>query len=125
MMANHADQQLGNYLLLRMIGQGNLTTVFLGEHLRTGTKAAVKVFRTKLAGHDIEKFRDAARTLAHLEHPHILRLLDFGVEDGIPFLVMTYAPNGSLRQKFPRGMRLAPSSFVNYVRQAASALQYA
>jgi serine/threonine protein kinase len=58
-------------------------------------------------------------------HPNIVRVLDFGVEDDIPFLVMDYAPNGTLRQRHPRGVLLPLASIVRYVKQAAAALQYA
>ena len=124
-MADHLDRQLANYRLLRQIGQDSLTTNYLGEHLRLGTKAVIKVVHSKVAEDDKERFLKGARTLALLEHQHILRLLDAGVEDGIAFLILAYAPHGSLREAFPRGNRLSPSSVVPYVKQVASALQYA
>ncbi|HCI78980.1 MAG TPA: serine/threonine protein kinase, partial [Ktedonobacter sp.] len=58
-------------------------------------------------------------------HPHIVRVLDFGVEDATPYLVMDYAPHGSLRTQHPRGTRLPLETIVSYVKQIASALQYA
>ena len=72
----------------------------------------------------MEKFRHEARTLARLEHAHIVRVLDFDVEDGTPFLVMTYAPGGTLRQYHPKGIRLPLATVVSYVAQVAEALQY-
>ncbi|MBV9228623.1 MAG: serine/threonine protein kinase, partial [Chloroflexi bacterium] len=66
-----------------------------------------------------------ARTLAQLEHAHIIRILDFDVHDGTPFLVMSYAPNGSLRQRYGKGIALPLPTVVEYVRQIADALQYA
>jgi outer membrane protein assembly factor BamB len=127
-MADHGvreGQQLGNYRLVRLVGQGGFADVYLGEHVYLGTQAAIKVLHTQLVGSDIERFRQEARIIAHLEHPHIVRVLDFGVQESTPFLVMTYAPNGTLRQRHPRGSRvpLALASF--YVKQMASALQYA
>src|SRR5204862_47660 len=70
-------------------------------------------------------FLEEARTIAHLKHPYIVRILEYDVLDDIPFLVMEYAPNGTLRQYHPKGTILPPASVVPYVRQVAAALQYA
>jgi serine/threonine protein kinase len=59
-----------------------------------------------------------------MEHPHILRVLDFGMQENVPFLVMAYAPQGSLRDLYPKGSCLPLSQIVTYIQQAASALQY-
>jgi predicted ATPase/DNA-binding CsgD family transcriptional regulator len=71
------------------------------------------------------RFLTEARTLAHLSHPHIVRVLDFALHEGFPFLVMEYAPGGSLRQRHPAGSRLRLATIVSYISQVASALQYA
>src|SRR5205807_3540943 len=92
-------------------------------HLRT--RVAVKVLHTQLTNEDVEVFRTEARTIAHLVHPHILRVLEFGVEGRIPFLVMDYAPNGTLRKLHPKGTSVALPTIVTYVKQVAEALQYA
>jgi WD40 repeat protein len=117
--------QLGNYRLVRLLGHGGFADVYLGEHIHLNTLAAVKILHTSLTSDEREKFRVEARTIAHLEHPHIVRVLDFGVENDIPFLVMNYAPNGTLRQLHPSGTRLSPATIVSYVEQVAEALQYA
>src|SRR5207248_529764 len=118
-------QQLGNYHLLRLLGKGGFAEVYLGEHLHLGTLAAMKVLRTHLASEDITPFRDEARLIARLTHPHIVRVLDFAVEDGTPFLVMEYAPGGTLHHRPPTGTRLPLGTINSYVQQVASALQYA
>src|SRR5207248_5436371 len=64
-------------------------------------------------------------TLTQLAHPNIVRVLDFAVEDDQPYLVMDYAPNGSLRERHPAGSRLQLDSIIVYVAQVASALQFA
>src|SRR5262249_17023686 len=64
-------------------------------------------------------------TIATLAHPGIIRVLDFDVQDGIPFLVMDYAPNGSLRQRYPRGNLVPLPVIISSVKQVAEALQYA
>ena len=94
---------MGSYRLTRLLGRGGFAEVYLAEHRYLGTQAAVKVLYANLASDELERFRNEARTIARLEHPHIVRVLDFGVEDGVPFLIMAYAPNGTLRQRHPRG----------------------
>jgi len=124
-MADRVGQQLGNYRLIRLLGEGGFAEVYLGEHIYLGTQAAVKVLHTQLTSDDIEQFRTEARTIASLEHPHVVRILDFGVEGKTPFLVMSYAPNGTLRQRHPKSMQLPLTTIVTYVKQIADALQYA
>jgi serine/threonine protein kinase len=104
-MADRVGQQLGNYRLARLLGQGGFAEVYLGEHIYIGTQAAIKVLTTQLTGQDSEQFRVEATTLAHLDYPHIVRVLEFGVEGTTPFLVIDYAPGGSLRTRHPKGSR--------------------
>jgi len=118
-------RQLGNYRLMRLIGHGGYADVYLGEHVYLKTNAAIKVLHTQLTPADVENFRTEALTIAHLVHPHIIRVFDFNVLNNVPFLVMDYAPNGTLRQRHPKGSRLTPDVFLPYVRAMASALQYA
>jgi serine/threonine protein kinase len=124
-MPNRVGQQLGNYRLVRLLGRGGFAEVYLGEHRRLGTQAAIKVLYTHLAEQDVEAFLAEARTIASLEHPHIVRVLDFDVQEGIAFLVMSYASQGSLRLRHPKGSRLPLNIIVDYVKQVTSALQYA
>ena len=124
-MENRVGQHIGNYQLLRLLGQGGFANVYLGEHIHLKTQAAIKILQMRLAGNNMEQFRIEAQTIAGLVHPHIVRILDFGVENGVPFLVMDYAPGGSLRSRHPMGTRLPPGLIVSYVKQVAEALQYA
>jgi eukaryotic-like serine/threonine-protein kinase len=118
-------QQLGNYRLVRLLGRGGFTEVYLGEHIHLNTQAAIKVLYTSLTDEDVESFHNEARTIALLKHPHIVRVLDFNVQGDIPFIVMSYAPNGTLRQSHPGGTPLPLATINSYVQQVASALQYA
>ena len=119
--------KLGNYRLIRLLGTGGFAIVYLGEHVYLGTRAAIKVLRTDydLTREELEGFLNEARTIASLVHPNILRTLEFGIERDLPFLVMDYAPDGSLRSRYPRRSTLPIPLILSYVRQAASALQYA
>src|SRR2546421_621478 len=118
-------RQLGNYRLLRLLGRGGFAEVYLGEHIYLKSLAALKLLHVVLTDEDSEAFVQEAQTLAHLIHPHIMRVLDFAVQDGTPFLVMDYAPGGTLRHRHPRDTRMPLDTIVSYVNQVASALQYA
>ena len=124
-MTDYVTQQLGNYRLVRHLGRGAFADVYLGIHVHLKTPAAIKVLHTELTSSDIEKFRTEARTIARLEHPHIVRVLDFGIDGYTPYLVMNYAPNGTLRQRHPKGSILPLATIINYVKQLTEALQYA
>jgi len=123
--STRVGHQFGNYRLIRFLGQGGFAEVYLGEHLHLGSWAAIKVLQSQLAKEDIDTFRAEARTLVRLIHPHIVRILDFGIEDKIPFLVMDYAPNGTLRQLHPKGQPVPLATVISYVKQVAEALQFA
>ncbi len=119
------QQTVGSYRLTRLLGQGGFANIYLGEHIYLHTKVAVKVLNTWLAGeNEIERFHTEARMSANLRHEHIVHVLDFGLEEDVPFLVLEYAPNGTLRQYFPTGEALPLATILPFFMQAASALQY-
>jgi predicted ATPase/serine/threonine protein kinase/DNA-binding CsgD family transcriptional regulator len=124
-MADRVGQQLGNYRLLRLLGRGGFAEVYLGEHVYLNSHAALKVLHTVLKDEEQASFLKEAQTLVRLSHHNIVRVFDFAVEGGTPFLVMEYAPNGTLRQRYSVGSRLTPDNIVPYVQQIASALYYA
>jgi serine/threonine protein kinase len=117
-------QQLGRYRLVRHIGQGNLADVYLGEDTTSKKQVAIKVLHTALAAEDVDAFFIQADFLTNLTHPHIVRMLEFGQEEQLPYVVMEYAPHGTLRNIHPAGTRLPLSTVVAYVRQIAEALHY-
>jgi serine/threonine protein kinase len=116
---------LGNYRLLRLLGRGGFAEVYLGEHVYLKSLAALKVLYTHLNEEDAAQFMREAQLLVGLTHPSIVRVLDFAVQDGLPFLVMEYAPGGTLCQRYPAGTQVPLDTLVAYVQQVASALQYA
>ncbi len=124
-MTNPLGQSFGHYRLLRLVGTGGFATVYLGEHLYLGTQAAIKVLNVEVQPEASAAFRAEARTIAHLVHPHIVRVLDFGLQETTPFLVMDYAPHGSLRQHHPTATPLPLETVVSYMTQIGSALHYA
>src|SRR5215467_9143981 len=125
-MTDRVGQQFGTYRLLRLLGKGAFAEVYLGVHIHLGTEAAIRLLHTQLAtAGEIEKFRIEARHIAMLVHPNIVRVLHFDVEEGLPYLVLDYAPNGSLRALIPKGARLPIAAILPYAQQASQALQFA
>ncbi len=121
-MANRIGQQIGSYQLVRLLGGGGFAEVYLGQHVRVATQqAAIKILQ--LTNVDEQQFQQEAERTAGLRHPHIVQLYDFDIQEDIPFLVLQYAPNGSLARH--RGQRLALNAIIYYVNQIAAALQYA
>lgn len=130
-------QSIGNYRLFRLLGQGGFASVYLGEHLYLKRLAAIKILHTVLNAQEKEPFLEEARLLAKLSHPNIIQVHEFAVTqkvgaiegrtftEYIPYLVMDFAPGGSLRTLYPAGSCLFIDVTVLYVKQIANALQYA
>src|SRR5258708_1039058 len=118
-------QQVSNYRLIHLVAKGAFAEVYLGEHIYLGTQAAVKVIRIREIREYIELFYTESRTLASLIHPNIIRILDYGVEDEMAFLILEYAPNGTMSSRYRSGSQVPPPTIAPYVKQIASALQYA
>jgi ABC-type transport system substrate-binding protein/serine/threonine protein kinase len=124
-VAERLGQQLGNYRLVSLLGQGGYAEVYLGQHVRLSLQAAIKVLHAHLTDQEAEHFYQEAETIAKLTHPSIVRILDFDVQEGVPFLVMDYAQGGSLRQRYPKGSLVPLPVIGSSVKQVAAALQYA
>jgi serine/threonine protein kinase len=86
----HIPNKFGNYQIIREIGRGGFATVYLAKHIYLMHYAAIKV----LVSAETELFRQEAQTLMDLQHPNIIRVLDFGIEEQTPYLIMNYAPYG-------------------------------
>jgi branched-chain amino acid transport system substrate-binding protein len=126
-MPDRVGQLFGNYRLVRLLGRGGFADVYLGQHQRLSAQvAAIKILDERLSAEDGRVFEREAQTVASLVHPHIVRLLDYDLtNEGTPFLVMDYAPKGSMRQRHQKGERVPLPVVVSYVNQIAEALQYA
>src|SRR5260221_5147893 len=121
-MADHTGQQLGNYRLVRRLGGGGFADVYLGQHIRISSQqAAIKVLH--LTDVDKELFQHEAERTAALRHPNIVRLYDFDIRDGIPFLVLEYAPSGSLARQ--KRQPLPMSDIFQYLKAIAPPFPYA
>ncbi|HEU5230346.1 MAG TPA: serine/threonine-protein kinase [Ktedonobacteraceae bacterium] len=122
--AYRSGQQFGAYRLICPLGQSDHSVVYLGEDLHARTQVAIKLLEGQYTEREMAQFLSQASTLTLLHHPHIVRVLDYGGNDGTTFLVMTYAPNGTLRQRHPKGTTVPLALVVSYVHQVADALQY-
>lgn len=126
-MSDYSGRHVGNYHLTRLLGKGGFASVYLGEHRYLGSQAAVKVMPTTLTKENRELFLQEARVLAQLSHPHIVRILEFGIDEASEstYLAMQYAPRGTTRALYPRGTRPPLKVIASYIAQVAAALQYA
>src|SRR6266700_3015833 len=133
-------QQLGRYRFQRLLGSGGMGEVYLATDATINRQVAIKVIRAEAAPYpDANATQEAARlfqremkTIAALDHPHILPLYDYGesrVNEGtLTYMVMPYRPEGSLTswlQRRGRAELLSPQEVASLVDQAASALQHA
>jgi serine/threonine protein kinase len=96
----------------------------LGEHLHLNFPVAIKILSEHFTQNEMKKFLVHGSTLAQLKHPHIVQVIESGLHDTTPFLVMDYAPNGNLRERHPKGTRVPLETVVSYVQQIAGALDY-
>jgi eukaryotic-like serine/threonine-protein kinase len=83
------------------------------------------VLHAQLTEQEAEHFQQEAQTIATLVHPGIVRVFDFDVQEGARFLVLDYAPNGTLRRRYPKGSLVPLPVIIAAVKQVADALQYA
>ncbi len=133
------ELQDGRYRLLRLIGRGAMGEVYLAQDTRIDRQVAIKVIRAELDAYPDDTSQDVmrlflreARTIARLNHPHILPLFDFDEAhaggSSPTYMVMPFCEEGSfadwLRQRKDQGL-LPPRDVAELVRQAAGALQYA
>lgn len=112
-----AGKSLGRYHIIEQLGEGGMATVYKGYDTLLERHVAIKVIRTERGGQPdfFKRFQREARALAHLDHPFILKVLDYGEQDGVPYLVMPFVSGGTLKQKLTQKIpyqeaaaRLAP-----------------
>jgi Tol biopolymer transport system component/tRNA A-37 threonylcarbamoyl transferase component Bud32 len=116
----------GRYVIERQIGQGGMATVYLADDLRHERKVAVKVLRPELAAIiGAERFLREIKTMAVLQHPHILGLIDSGELNGTAYYVMPYVEGETLRERLNRDKQLPIADAVRLSAEVASALDYA
>jgi eukaryotic-like serine/threonine-protein kinase len=114
------------YRIERELGQGGMATVYLAEDLKHGRKVAIKVLRPELAAViGADRFVREIRTIAALQHPHILGLIDSGEVNGTAYYVMPFVEGESLRDRLHREKQLPIPDAIRIAGEAAAALDYA
>jgi len=112
--------------ILGLLGQGGMAAVYKARQPHLNRLVALKI----LAGGReqdpafAERFTREAQTLAHLSHPNIVTLYDFGKVDGLYYLLMEYVDGVSLRQLL-QTKKLTPEQALAIVPKICEALQYA
>jgi serine/threonine-protein kinase len=121
------SEALGSrYRLERELGQGGMATVYLAEDLKHGRRVAIKVLRPDLAAViGAERFLREIKTIAVLQHPHILGLIDSGEVQGSAYYVMPFVEGESLRDRLNREKQLPIPEAIRIATEVASALDYA
>lgn len=122
---------LNGYVLERLLGHGGSSAVYLARSQEGEQRVAIKVFLPR-ATLTIETQRDFYRRFLHeaeaaskLHHPHVLPILDFGSQDGLPYIIMPYMPGGTLRDAVVQYGPLSLADAQRYLEQIADALDFA
>lgn len=121
---SYVDQQIGNYRLTQLLARSDGSDIYLGENVYFHAQKAIKVLDGRHTRQDVAKFLAQASVLTHLRHPYIVQVLDFGLQDDVAFLVMDYAPHGTLRQRHPKNTLVPLEVVLSYVKHVAAALEY-
>ncbi len=120
--------QSGKYTLDQLLGQGGFGVTFKASHRYLNQPMVIKTLNTDQVADpqfaDFEqRFQDEARRLALCTHANIVRINDFFLEDGMPYLVMDYVPGQTLDQLVFPDRPLAEAIAIHYIRQIGAALQ--
>jgi serine/threonine protein kinase len=121
-------QTLGNYNLLEQIGSGSMGTVYRACHWETKAVVAVKVMASRFSRNPVllKRFEQEFRVASMLDHPNIVRALDYSVVNGdTPLLVMEYVEGESVGQKLDRVRRLPEEEAERIIVQVAHGLHRA
>ncbi|MGH2898602.1 MAG: serine/threonine-protein kinase, partial [Solirubrobacteraceae bacterium] len=116
---------IGNYQLLRKLGQGGMGVVYLGQHTLLGRRAAIKVLLPALSARSeiVQRFFNEARAVTSVSDPGIVQVFDFGYHsDGSAFIIMEYLEGEPLDRRLERLGRLPALEALRLGRQLASSL---
>jgi serine/threonine-protein kinase len=115
------------YRLERVLGRGGMGMVIEAQHVRLGTKVALKFLHRSILGNDTvpERFLREARATAALRSEHVCRVFDVGEFDGTPYLVMELLEGTDLEKVLRRETRLPPAMACNYLIQACAGVSEA
>lgn len=126
-MSSLIGRKLGKYEVIEKLGQGGMATVYIGYQADIDRKVAIKILppHPGLDAQFVERFQLEARTIARLQHPHILPLYECDrTADDIVYLVMAYIAGGTLEDRIQKG-ELSLAEIETLLRDVAGALDYA
>ncbi len=120
-------RRFGSYVLLEKLGAGGMGEVYMAEHRRMERAVALKTIhaRTISSPEAIERFHREVKMAGKLTHANVVAAYDAGDVDGVHFLAMEYVDGGNLHSVVQRFGPLAVEQAVDYILQAARALEYA
>nr|NIP22610.1 serine/threonine protein kinase [Phycisphaerae bacterium]NIX26425.1 protein kinase [Phycisphaerae bacterium] len=126
-MSNLSGRNLGPYRIMEQIGKGGMATVYKSYQPSVDRYVAIKVLPAHFAQDPafVERFEREARTIARLEHPHILPVYDYGkADDGTTYIVMRYIEAGTLADLLAESVLFLEEGFRIFI-QIGEALAYA
>src|SRR5437016_5966797 len=114
----------GRYRLLDIVGHGRFGYVYLARDLQTNGVRAAKLLHRSFAveGKFLQRFQREAAILKRLDSPYIVKLFDFGAQDGLNFIIMEYVPGLTLSQMLAEQERLTEQQALRIFRQVAEGL---
>ena len=126
-LARTAMQSVGNYDLLEKIAEGGMGAIWKGRHRATGETVAVKIMPAHMAGNPVllKRFEQEFRAASRLDHPNIVRALDYGEAGNQPYLVMEFVEGESLGQRIERDGRIPEAEAIRIIAQVAQGLHRA
>jgi serine/threonine protein kinase len=118
---------VGDYQIVEKIAEGGMGTVYKARHRETGQVVAIKMVSSDMLSNAVllKRFENEFRAASRLDHPNIVRALDFGTAAGRPYLVMEFVDGESLGQKLERDGRLPEAESLRITRLAAEGLEHA
>jgi serine/threonine protein kinase len=120
-------QSIGNYDLLEKIAEGGMGAIYKGRHREGGQIVAIKVMPAHMASNAVllKRFEQEFRAASRLNHPNIVRAIDYGEAGDSPFLVMEFVDGESLGQKIEREGRMSETEAIRIIAQVAQGLHRA
>ncbi len=117
-------QILGQYHIEKKLGEGGMGMVYQADQPAMSRKAAIKILRPEMASEDqIQRFQREAQALANIEHPHIIRVYNFGtLDDGALYMAMEFVQGREMDKELEQNGRMEWERAVNVSIQAADAL---
>jgi eukaryotic-like serine/threonine-protein kinase len=114
----------GKYRLERELGRGGMGSVWLAQHLTLRSPVAIKLIDPEIASNHeaLSRFLREAQAAASLRSPHVVQILDHGVDDGVPFIVMELLEGESLAARLERLRRLSPHDTAHLMTQVGRAM---